>query len=143
MRLLVSGIAGGVFGCGLFLSGMTDTQKVKGFLDFSSNWDPTLMFVMAGALLPMAIAWRLTRHRRPLVGGSFPQRPSSGIDSPLVVGAVLFGIGWGLVGLCPGPAMASVSYGGIKGLVFLAAMICGMLCAAPVRRRLDSRASVS
>jgi uncharacterized membrane protein YedE/YeeE len=138
MKRFIAALAGALFGAGLHLSGMTDTAKVLGFLDFFGAWDPTLAFVMAGAILPMAIAWRLTPGQEPLTGGRFPQNPVQRIDRPLVIGAVLFGMGWGLVGLCPGPAIASLSYGGLGGLVFLAAMLAGMKLAPPLRRHLDS-----
>jgi len=138
MRIFLALIAGGLFGTGLHLSGMTDTAKVQGFLDFFGNWDPTLVFVMGGAILPMALAWLSTKGRQPLVGGLFPARPAPKLDRRLITGAVLFGAGWGLVGLCPGPALASLSYGGSGGLVFLAAMIAGMAIAPQVARRLDS-----
>ncbi len=138
MRNLFAALAGGLFGTGLLLSGMTDTRKVQGWLDIFGDWDPTLAFVMGGAIIPMAIAWQVTRGRRPALGGTFPERPDPVIDRNLVIGSVLFGIGWGLSGLCPGPALASISYGGWGGLVFLIAMLGGMWAAPPLRRRLDS-----
>lgn len=140
MRLMFAALAGGLFGAGLHLSGMTDTAKVRGFLDFFGAWDPTLMFVMGGAILPMAAAWAFSRGRQPAVGGTFPERPDPSLDRRLIVGAILFGAGWGLVGLCPGPALASLSYGGWGGLVFLLAMLGGMLAAPPAARRLDRSA---
>ncbi|MWB77932.1 hypothetical protein GLS40_07850 [Pseudooceanicola sp. 216_PA32_1] len=138
MRLLFALLAGGLFGAGLQISGMTDTVKVQGWLDVFGAWDPTLAFVMGGAIIPMAVAWRLTRVTRPLVGGSFPPPPRPEIDRKLVIGSVLFGMGWGLVGLCPGPAVASLGYGGFSGVVFLLAMLGGMLLAPGIRARLDS-----
>lgn len=143
MRFVIAFIAGAFFGVGLIVSGMTDTQKVQGFLDIFGAWDPTLAFVMGGALVPMAIAWRMTARRTPLCGGDFPAAPEARIDPSLVGGAALFGAGWGLAGLCPGPALASLSFGGVSGIVFLVAMLAGMWCAAPVRRRLDRPAVVS
>ncbi len=140
MRMVLAMIAGGLFGTGLHLSGMTDTQKVMGFLDLFGSWDPTLMFVMGGAIIPMAIAWAATRGRSPLVGGDFPPRPDAKLDPRLVIGAIMFGIGWGLVGLCPGPALASLSYGGVSGLVFFAAMVIGMVMAPWLIRLLDRTA---
>ncbi|MEK0163243.1 DUF6691 family protein [Phaeobacter sp. A36a-5a] len=141
MRVLLSFVTGGLFGLGLFLSGMTDTQKVQGWLDIFGNWDPTLAFVMGGAILPMAVAWQLTDGRRPLVGGSFPSLPRQELDRRLVIGSVLFGMGWGLAGLCPGPAMASLSYGGFGGVIFLVSMGTGMIAAPPVVQRLDRTAA--
>jgi uncharacterized membrane protein YedE/YeeE len=137
MRMLIALLAGGLFGVGLHLSGMTDTQKVLGFLDVFGAWDPTLMFVMGGAIVPMALAWRATGKRRPLTGGQFPPSPARRLDRRLITGGVLFGMGWGLVGLCPGPALASLSYGGTSGLIFLVAMSAGMFLAPAAARLLD------
>lgn len=79
MRILLALLSGGMFGIGLYLSGMTDTNKVQGFLDFFGAWDPTLAFVMGGAILPMAVAWAATRGRKPLAGGIFPTGPTQGL----------------------------------------------------------------
>lgn len=128
MRLVFAFIAGGIFGSGLLISGMTDTQKVQGWLDVFGAWDPTLAFVLFGAILPMVIAWRVASKRTSSVlGAPLPPQPEPLLDKRLVTGSVLFGFGWALAGLCPGPAIASVSYGGIQGLVFVLAMIAGML----------------
>ncbi|UWR21070.1 DUF6691 family protein [Sulfitobacter sp. S190] len=140
MRLVIALAAGGLFGLGLHLSGMTDTTKVQGFLDFFGQWDPTLMFVMGGAILPMAVAWRLTRSRQPLTADHFPAPPATTLDRKLVLGAVMFGAGWGLTGLCPGPAIASLGYGGAGGAGFLLAMLAGMALAPRARALLDSAA---
>ena len=137
MRYLFSLLAGGLFGAGLFVSGMTDTRKVQGWLDIFGAWDPTLAFVMGGAILPMLLAWQLTRGRTPLAGGSFPTPPDPVLDRRLIGGSAVFGVGWGLAGLCPGPAIASLGYGGFGGLVFLAAMLVGMGAAPTVGRYLD------
>ncbi|MHA7815006.1 MAG: DUF6691 family protein [Pseudohaliea sp.] len=136
MRLFLAFIAGGLFGGGLFISGMTDTRKVQGWLDVFGAWDPTLAFVMGGAILPMAVAWRFTRRGAPLAGGSFPALPDPVFDRQLIVGSLLFGAGWGLAGLCPGPSIASLSYGGTGGLLFLAAMVTGMAAAPAFGRAL-------
>lgn len=138
LRHLIALIAGGFFGAGLFVSGMTDTTKVQGWLDVFGAWDPTLAFVMGGAMIPMAIAW-LIRQRRTtaLTGAPLPPPPSTRIDSKLVIGSVMFGMGWGLVGLCPGPSIASLSYGGPGLYAFLAAMLTGFAVAPYVRTRLD------
>lgn len=130
-------------GSGLLISGMTDTQKVIGWLDVFGDWDPTLTFVMGGAVVTMAIAWRLTLNRTPMVGGTFPAPSEPEITRRLVVGSTLFGMGWGMAGLCPGPAIASLSFGGISGLVFLVAMFAGMLAAPSVGNRLDRLASAA
>ncbi len=140
MRKLFAFLTGATFGIGLLLSGMTDTRKVQGWLDIFGDWDPTLAFVMGGAIIPMAIAWALTRNRQPVLGGTFPARPTQNVNANLVVGSTLFGAGWALTGLCPGPSIASLSFGGVNGVVFVVAMIAGMLAAPPVRRRLDAMA---
>ncbi|GGL86249.1 membrane protein [Pseudooceanicola nanhaiensis] len=138
MRSLVSLLAGSLFGIGLLLSGMTDTVKVQGWLDVFGDWDPTLAFVMGGAIIPMAIAWQVARVlRRPLAGDRFPPAPGAEVDRMIVIGSVLFGMGWGLAGLCPGPAVASLSYGGTGGLIFALAMVAGMWLAPRLRARLD------
>jgi uncharacterized protein (TIGR01244 family) len=141
MRLLVALLCGGVFGAGLLLSGMTNTLKVQGFLDAFGHWDPTLAFVMAGAILPMAVAWRVAARRRTsILGFALPAAPGHKIDRNLTIGSVLFGIGWALVGLCPGPALASLGFGGSGGLVFLIAMSAAMVSAPYLRVRLDASA---
>ena len=137
MRLIYAFIAGGLFGAGLFISGMTDTSKVQGWLDVFGDWDPTLAFVMGGAIIPMAIAWRFVPGRKPLVGGEFPTPPEPRLGRNLVLGSVLFGFGWGLAGLCPGPSIASLSYGGVNLWIFVGAMRVGMLLAPKVRNMLD------
>lgn len=141
MRNLFAALSGGLFGLGLMISGMTDTRKVQGWLDIFGDWDPTLAFVMAGAILPMAVAWRLTRHRRPVLGGSFPPPPEPKVGRNLVIGSLMFGAGWGLVGYCPGPALASLSYGGTSVWIFTLAMVAGMAAAPRVRIRLDALAA--
>lgn len=137
MRNIFALISGALFGAGLMISGMVDTAKVQGWLDVFGNWDPTLAFVMGGAILPMAIAWQLTRGRKPLVGGDFPPKPEARLGRNLVLGSVLFGMGWGLAGLCPGPSMASLTFNGIGGVVFVGAMALGMFAAPGLRARLD------
>lgn len=137
MRNIFALISGALFGAGLMISGMVDTAKVQGWLDVFGNWDPTLAFVMGGAIVPMAIAWQLTRGRKPLVGGDFPPKPEARLGRNLVLGSVLFGMGWGLAGLCPGPSMASLTFNGIGGVVFVGAMALGMFAAPGLRARLD------
>ena len=124
--LLVFG-AGMLFAVGLALSGMTQPQKVIGFLDVTGDWDPDLAFVMGGALLTYAPAFRwVTRRKSPVFASLFRIPTRRDITPSLVVGASLFGIGWGLSGLCPGPALASITTGAPMILVFLGAMIAGM-----------------
>ncbi|PVH30801.1 hypothetical protein DDE20_01740 [Pararhodobacter oceanensis] len=142
MRIFTASIAGGLFGAGLLISGMTDTVKVQGWLDIFGAWDPTLAFVMGGAILPMIFAWQIANRRaRAVLGTAIPASPGSEIDRNLVIGSVLFGAGWGLVGLCPGPAMASITWGGSGGLLFMLAMLTGMYVAPLVRSRLTLMSS--
>ncbi|MCC1491779.1 DUF6691 family protein [Cognatishimia sp. F0-27] len=138
MRLVISFLAGGLFGAGLHLSGMTNTAKVQGWLDVFGDWDPTLAFVMGGAMIPMGLAWLATRYRKSALSGTaFPPPPSTTIDMRLVLGSVFFGTGWGLVGLCPGPVLAALSYGGAGVWIFLAAMIAGMGVAPKIIDRME------
>lgn len=136
-RLFFAFLAGGLFGAGLFVSGMTHTTKVQGWLDVFGDWDPTLAFVMGGAIIPMAGAWALTRGRKPILGGAFPTPPEPKVGRDLALGSVLFGMGWGLAGLCPGPAIASLSYGGWPHWVFFLAMLAGFGVAPMARAKLD------
>jgi len=127
MRSVVALISGSLFGVGLALSGMMNPARVRGFLDILDNWDPTLAFVMGGALIIMAIAWRLqARMHRPVVCEDFSLPGTRLIDARLIGGSALFGIGWGLGGLCPGPAIASLAVYPDKVIVFVIAMIAGM-----------------
>jgi uncharacterized membrane protein YedE/YeeE len=138
MRPVFAFLAGGLFGAGLLISGMTDTRKVQGWLDIFGDWDPTLAFVMGGAIIPMAIAWRLAARRTTaLLGNSFPPPPEPRLGRNLVIGSVMFGMGWGLVGLCPGPVIASLRAGGCEGFVFLIAMLAGMGAMPAMRGWLD------
>lgn len=138
LRLIFAALAGGVFGLGLLLSGMTDTLRVQGFLDVLGAWDPTLAFVLGGAILPMALAWRVAASRDTSVLGTPMPHPVQGpLDARLVVGSILFGAGWAIAGLCPGPALASLSFGGSEGIIFLFAMVAGMVAAAGLARPID------
>ncbi|MBU2982132.1 hypothetical protein KO498_09940 [Lentibacter algarum] len=139
MRLLIALFAGALFGSGLFISGMTDTAKVTGWLDIFGNWDPTLAFVLGGAILPMFVAWRFTKGRAPLTAERFPTPSDAPVDRRLVIGSLMFGAGWGLSGLCPGPAMATLGYGGALHWLFFAAMLAGMLLAPMVQHRFFER----
>ncbi len=141
-RVILAAASGGLFGAGLLVSGMTNTTKVQGWLDVFGAWDPTLAFVLGGAILPMLVAWQIaTRRAAPALGGTFPSKPDPRLGHNLVLGSVLFGAGWGLVGLCPGPAIASISWGGTGGIVFLLSMVAGMLAAPPIRQRVDRLAA--
>jgi len=135
MKNLVTLFCGALFGLGLVVSGMTDTLKVQGFLDFFGVWDPTLVFVLGGAIIPMFIAWRIAALRKKSVlGGLIALTAKTELDRSLIIGAALFGAGWGLSGFCPGPALASSTFGGTGGLTFLAAMLAGMVIAPPIIR---------
>lgn len=136
LRLGIALVSGALFGTGLLVSGMTDPARVRGWLDVFGAWDPTLGFVLGGALLPMAVAWRIAARRRTsLCGTDMPPPAGTRIDARLVAGASLFGLGWGLAGLCPGPAMAVLGFGGMPYLVFFAAMVAGMMLFAAWDRR--------
>jgi uncharacterized protein len=127
MRTLAAGVTGLLFGVGLLVSGMTNPGKVLAFLDVTGKWDPTLAFVMGGALGVNALAWALTRRRaRPLFAEEFALSPESRIEPSLLGGAALFGVGWGLVGLCPGPALAGLLRGDSSVYVFAAALLVGI-----------------
>jgi uncharacterized membrane protein YedE/YeeE len=138
MKRLVAFVSGSLFGIGLFLSGMTDTSKVQGWLDLFGNWDPTLAFVMGGAMIPMFIAWRFTEGRKPFYAENFPTRNQSKIDRDLILGSVLFGVGWGLAGLCPGPAIASLGFGGAQSALFVLAMLVGMWLTPSISFRISN-----
>lgn len=138
MRNFYAFLAGSLFGTGLLISGMTNTQRVIGWLDVFGAWDPTLAFVLGGAILPMAAAWAYSKGRAPKLGGTFPAPPEPRLGRNLVIGSMLFGAGWGLAGLCPGPAIASLSFGGIGGLTFVAFMTLGMIFAPSLKSRLET-----
>ena len=116
-----------LFGVGLMFAGMTDPSKVLGFLDLAGAWDPSLAFVMGGAILVGLGAFALAKRRTTnFLGGAMRLRTSSAIDTRLAVGSVLFGVGWGLAGFCPGPAIVSLGAGNAKAAVFVLAMLAGM-----------------
>jgi uncharacterized protein len=139
--LLAPLIVGTLFGGGLVLSDMINPARVQAFLDVAGAWDPTLMFVMGSALVPSAIAYGIRRRmRRPLLGGRFAIPESCTIDRSLLTGAAMFGIGWGLVGLCPGPAVAGLVLGAWQPWLFVGAMLAGM---ALHRRLAAARAQVT
>ena len=128
LSYLTEFLAGLLFGLGLILSGMTDPGKVLGFLDLFGLWDPSLALVMGGAILVGLVAFTLAKKRSQSILGSAMQLPTNQqIDQRLVLGSLLFGAGWGLAGFCPGPALVSVASGESKALIFVLAMIAGMV----------------
>jgi uncharacterized membrane protein YedE/YeeE len=128
MSALLAALSGLIFGLGLILSGMTDPAKVQGFLDLAGRWDPSLAFVMMGAIGIGLGAFALARRRGVAWTGAPIDLPAAqGIDGRLVAGGMLFGAGWGLAGFCPGPALVSVGAGNPSALLFVAAMLGGML----------------
>ena len=120
-------LAGAVFGIGLIVSGMADPRKVIGFLDLAGPWDPSLAFVMGGAIAIGAPTFAFMRRRKAsLLGLQLKMPTSSELDRPLIAGSLLFGIGWGVAGFCPGPALVALGMGEHKAIVFVAAMLAGM-----------------
>lgn len=127
LKMLVNLFAGTLFGLGLSISGMVDPAKVIGFLDFAGGWDPTLAFAMGGALLITIPAFRpILRRPRPVLADEFDLPTKKDVDSRLLAGAAIFGIGWGLAGLCPGPAVTALASGLAPVFAFVAAMVAGM-----------------
>ena len=136
MTLIASLLAGLVFGLGLLVSGMASPAKVVGFLDVAGAWDPSLAFVMVGAVAVGAIAFRVARQRTvSLLGVDMRLSSERRIDGRLLVGNALFGIGWGIAGFCPAPALVVLGTGSAKALVFVAAMLAGMAVFEVIERR--------
>jgi len=131
MRRVAVGLASGlVFGLGLVVSGMVDPQRVIGFLDVAGIWDPTLVFVMGGALVVTFVGYKLVLGRdEPVFADAFRIPTKTTIDKRLIGGAVTFGAGWGLSGYCPGPALTALSIGGVPTVVFVVGMLAGMFLA--------------
>lgn len=127
MHRVVEFVVGLMFGLGLLLSGMTDPGKVLGFLDIAGNWDPSLAFVMGGAITVAFFAFALARRRTTaFLGGAMHLPGTAPIDRRLLIGSLVFGVGWGLAGFCPGPAVVAAGAGLTEALVFTLAMIAGM-----------------
>lgn len=130
MYALAHLVAGLLFGTGLVISGLINPAKVLNFLDISGTWDPSLAFTLGGAVLTTAVGYKLAFVRgKPLLSDRFHVPSASEIDTRLILGAALFGIGWGLVGYCPGPAIAALSLGGAPTAIFTVAMLAGMAVA--------------
>lgn len=137
IRFITALVIGAIFGIGLAISGMLNPSKVVGFLDIFGNWDPSLALVMGGGVLVNAIGLRFVMTRKaPFQAAVFSLPTSSSIDKPLVVGSVIFGVGWGLAGLCPGPVVASLLLNGEAMLPFFGLLIIGLLVGRIVMRRL-------
>ncbi|WP_086608894.1 DUF6691 family protein [Erythrobacter donghaensis] len=125
---LVPLASGTIFGAGLTIGGMTDPARVRGFLDLFGAWDPTLAFVMGGAVLVMALAWAVQRRmQRPAFAEGFSLPDRNDLTPRLVGGSALFGVGWGIAGLCPGPGFAALAIAPVSAAIFVAAMLAGML----------------
>jgi uncharacterized membrane protein YedE/YeeE len=137
MKNLVGLIAGLIFGLGLIISGMADPAKVQNFLDIFGTWDPSLAFVMGGAIaITMPGFWLVTRRSKPFFHHAFHMPTSRDLDARLLSGAAVFGVGWGLGGFCPGPALTALPVGASGTLIFVPMMLIGML----VSRRMNDRA---
>ena len=133
LSALLSGL---VFGLGLIVSGMANPAKVLGFLDLAGEWDPSLALVMAGAIAVGFFAFLIAKNRtRSLIGAEMKLPTASAIDSRLLVGSALFGAGWGVAGFCPGPGLVAVGMGEPKALVFVAAMLTGMVIFSWLEKR--------
>lgn len=129
-RIIAGLLSGVIFGMGLSVSGMINPAKVIGFLDIAGDWDPSLAFVMLGAVLVTALGYRtVLRRNRPLFEPGFILPTRRDVDPQMIVGAGLFGVGWGLSGICPGPALAGLGFGAMESVVFVAAMLIGMIVA--------------
>lgn len=136
MHRLSEFIVGLLFGLGLLLSGMTDPGKVLGFLDLFGQWDPSLAFVMGGAILVGFFAFAVAKKRTSsCLGGALSLPKSNVIDKRLVIGSLLFGAGWGLAGFCPGPALVSMASGQAQALIFVVAMVVGMIGFEMIERK--------
>jgi hypothetical protein len=128
VRCLAALVSGLIFGLGLSLSGMLDPARVRGFLDVTGTWDPSLAFVLGGAVIMAAMGYRLSLlSGRPLLDDRFRLPTKTKVDRSLILGSAIFGIGWGLAGLCPGPAVASLSLGLAPTILFVVAMLIGMV----------------
>src|SRR6478736_9459216 len=136
MSLLVAMFSGLLFGVGLMVSGMANPAKVLGFLDLAGRWDPSLAFVMAGAIAVGSLAFAAAgRRTRSLIGLEMRLPQGRTIDRRLLAGSLLFGVGWGIAGFCPGPALVALGMGQAKALAFVAAMLAGMAVFELLERR--------
>jgi uncharacterized membrane protein YedE/YeeE len=128
LRALTALLSGSIFGFGLSLSGMLDPARVRGFLDITGKWDPSLVFVLGGAVIVAAIAYQVSQFVvRPLLDDRFHLPRKTTIDRRLILGSAIFGIGWGIAGFCPGPAVTSLALGLVPAGLFVIAMLIGMI----------------
>ncbi len=136
MQRMIEFILGLLFGLGLLISGMTDPSKVLGFLDLAGTWDPSLVFVMGGGVMVGVLGFAWAKKRSTSLSGQAFQWPDLvHIDRPLVLGSLIFGVGWGSAGFCPGPALVSMAAGHDKALVFVLAMVAGMVLQDRLKKR--------
>ncbi len=137
MRSFILFAVGLIFGMGLYLSGMTQPSKVQGFLDIFGHWDPSLAFVMAGAIAVGFLAFSVVKWRsRTFLGDELRLPPIGKVDKPLVVGSSIFGVGWGLSGVCPGPAIFNVGLFDLTAVIFVVSMAAGMAMDRLIRKML-------
>lgn len=146
MSLLLQFLIGSLFGSGLVVAGMSNPQKVQNFLDLASiptgGWDPSLMFVLGGGALVTFIGYRFVlRRSRPIFDIQFHMPKAKHIDAPIIVGPAIFGVGWGLAGFCPGPALTALGTGSTQAILFVVAMIAGMFGARILALRSIAAAS--
>ncbi|MBU1304760.1 MAG: YeeE/YedE family protein [Alphaproteobacteria bacterium] len=139
-RTISAGLIGLLFGIGIALSGMANPAKVMNFFDLAGTWDPSLAFVMGGALLVTALGYRIVLKRsKPLADSRFHVPSNRRLDAPLLIGAAIFGIGWGISGFCPGGAIPALGLGEPTAWIFVGAMLSGIALARAVRQVLDTR----
>ena len=136
MTRVTAFVAGLLFGIGLLWAGMADPAKVLAFLDLAGHWDPSLAFVMGGGIGAAIVPFTLARRRQQSLAGCPMQLPTRrDIDAPLILGSLLFGIGWGIAGYCPGPALANLAHGTLEAIVFVIVLIAGSQLARPLSTR--------
>lgn len=128
MKNIYALLAGLIFGLGLIVSGMANPEKVIGFLNIFGRWDPSLAFVMGGAIFVGVFSFKyIVKREKTLLGGSLHLSNEKSINKRLIFGSLIFGLGWGVAGFCPGPALVSLGMGSLKGAMFVIAMLAGML----------------
>lgn len=141
-RTITAGLIGLVFGTGMALSGMSNPAKVLNFFDFAGSWDPSLALVMASALLVTAVGYRFVLRRdKPIVEARFHLPTARKLDTPLLAGSAIFGVGWGISGFCPGGAIPALGLGEPSAWIFVGTMLAGILAARSIRLALESRAT--